>query len=86
MLGSRLKTLRETKDLTQEKLATLAGLRRTDVCKLETGVLKGTKSETKRALALALGVDFDTFDQYLAGTIELAAVMASRPRRARKAA
>jgi len=54
--GSRLRELREKRELTQEQLAELAGMHRNSVYNLEKGISKEISGENAEALAAALGV------------------------------
>jgi len=54
--GRRLKELRSERELTQEKLAELAGLERTYISQAEQG-RRNTTLLTMQRLAIALGVE-----------------------------
>jgi transcriptional regulator with XRE-family HTH domain len=58
-ISENLLALREGKGLTQQALATLAGLPWSVVAKIEQGVTKNPRLDTLRALAKALGVTLD---------------------------
>jgi len=56
LVGRHLKRLREKRGITQGDLASLAGLARATVSRLETGAYYTIQPETVNALARALGV------------------------------
>lgn len=58
-MDKRLLALREGKGMTQQSLATAAGLPWSVVAKIEQGVTKNPRLDTLRALARALGVTLD---------------------------
>ncbi len=55
-IGSRIRTLRLQRGLTQNELAERAGMHKTELARIEGGV-RGADAETTRNLASALGVD-----------------------------
>lgn len=58
-IGSRLRSLRESKKLTQQQLATAAGLSLSVLSRIEYGGTPDPRISTLRALAKALGVSLD---------------------------
>ena len=56
-LGARVRRLRQGAGLTQQQLATTAGLALTSLAQLERGVSGDPRLSTLRALAGALGVE-----------------------------
>jgi transcriptional regulator with XRE-family HTH domain len=54
-LGSRLKRLRRERLITQQDLATKAGLGKNEVSRIESGRVKSPRFDTIRKLAAALG-------------------------------
>ena len=55
---NRLKEVRESKNVSQEKLAELSGISRQTICKLEADPEFNARVDTIKALAEALEVDF----------------------------
>jgi transcriptional regulator with XRE-family HTH domain len=55
-VGQRVRALREAKGLTQDELATRAGLHRVHVTQIEGGRYESPRLDTLRRLAKALGV------------------------------
>lgn len=60
-VGERIRTIRESKRLTQDQLADLAGLRQSHISRLEGG-LHSPSHKTLQAIALALGVNVGDID------------------------
>jgi transcriptional regulator with XRE-family HTH domain len=58
-IGDRIRSLREFRDLTQEELATRAGIHVDTVRKLEQGIRQSARINTLRALARALDVQLE---------------------------
>jgi transcriptional regulator with XRE-family HTH domain len=58
-LSKNVKRLRETKGLSQEKLARLADVANNTLIKMETGENKNPTLETLKKVAQALGVSVD---------------------------
>ncbi len=58
-LGQRLRKVRRSKDLTQEQLATLAGVNPITISRLESGSAEHAYALTLRNLARALKVSAD---------------------------
>ena len=65
--------------LSQRELAELAGIRRTDVVKIESGKNKLTKVSRRRAVADALRVPLTVFDDYLNGTVDFEEAVRAAP-------
>lgn len=57
----RIKSLREKKGISQEKLAEMTGLSRVSISNLENGKTLEVKVSTLRKIALALGVSVEFF-------------------------
>jgi len=55
-LGPKLQRLRRRRKLTQESLARRLGVTREHVAKIELGLIRSPRIETRRRLAKALGV------------------------------
>jgi len=53
----RLREIRDEKDLSQQALADLAGVRQATISDLESGNAQGVKFETLERIARALGVE-----------------------------
>lgn len=58
-VGERVRRVRRAQDLTQERLAELAGLNVITISRLEKGTAKEAYADTVAALARALGVSAD---------------------------
>jgi transcriptional regulator with XRE-family HTH domain len=58
-IGSRLRRIRRAKDLTQEQLATQAGLNVITISRLENGTAKAVYADTVAALATTLRISAD---------------------------
>lgn len=67
----RIRVLRDRLGLTQEQLADLAGLRRSEVCIAERGKNKRSTRRWSDGLARAAGVPSERMGPYLAGEIGL---------------
>lgn len=65
----RLRALRLARGLTQEQVATAAGLDRVRIVRIENGWEKASKYETRVALARGLGVDLAVLDAVLTGAV-----------------
>ena len=69
-IGHRIAALRRLRKMTQEELATAAGLQRTHVGRIEAGKYAVT-FETIQAIAEALGMTVDIVDNRLSGLAPL---------------
>ena len=80
MIGTAqlLKALRTEALLSQNALAQRAGMRRTDISKLESGALKCTLASTRRRLATGFGIPLELFDDYLEARISLDELVEAR--------
>ncbi len=58
-IGQQIKTLRETKRLTQEQLASVCGISRVTLGKIERGVLGNTSVKTLDIILASLGLEMD---------------------------
>jgi len=67
----RIRVLRDRLGLTQEQLADLAGLRRSEVCIAERGKNKCSTRRWSDGLAKAAGISSERMGPYLAGQIGL---------------
>ena len=81
----RFKDFRLILDLSQEQLATRAGLRREKVCKVEKGRDKASTRATFAALARGFGCSVEDLEDVLSGRVE-AGLMVKRMRRRAAAA
>jgi transcriptional regulator with XRE-family HTH domain len=59
MLGKNIKRIRQTRNLTQDKLARLADIPYTTITKIETGVIKQPSVQAVAKIAKALDVSVD---------------------------
>lgn len=80
-VAERVRTLRKVLGLTQEQLASLGGLRRTDVVLVEGGYNKATSSRIRSGLARGFGLPFEDADAYLSGAIDLESAIEKATRR-----
>ncbi len=58
-LGSRIKQIREDKNMTPTQLAALAGMSSANLYRIESETTKSVPRDTLKALGEALGVDLD---------------------------
>jgi transcriptional regulator with XRE-family HTH domain len=58
-IGQQIKTLRETKRLTQEQLASVCGISRVTLGKIERGELGNTSVKTLDIILASLGLEMD---------------------------
>ena len=58
-IGQQIKTLRETKRLTQEQLASKCGISRVTLGKIERGELGNTSVKTLDIILASLGLEMD---------------------------
>ena len=58
-IGPQIKTLRETKRLTQEQLASVCGISRVTLGKIERGELGNTSVKTLDIILASLGLEID---------------------------
>ena len=58
-IGQQIKILRETKRLTQEQLASVCGISRVTLGKIERGVLGNTSVKTLDIILASLGLEMD---------------------------
>ncbi len=58
-IGQQIKTLRETKKLTQEQLASVCGISRVTLGKIERGELGNTSVKTLDIILASLGLEID---------------------------
>ena len=58
-IGQQIKTLRETKKLTQEQLASKCGISRVTLGKIERGKLGNTSVKTLDIILASLGLEMD---------------------------
>ena len=58
-IGQQIKTLRESKKLTQEQLATKCGISRVTLGKLERGELGNTSVKTLDIILASLGLEIE---------------------------
>lgn len=71
-LAQRVIALRKRVELTQDRLAELAGLDRVDVNKVENGSNDATTVRVRDGLARAFGASRDDMADYIEGRIDLA--------------
>ena len=64
MLAKRIRELRNKKDLSQEKLARLAGVSYNTIVKIESGESKNPTIKTMAGIAKALGISLDELIAY----------------------
>lgn len=69
--GTRIKGIREHLHMTQEQFAKHVGIRREEVSRLESNVLKATSINVLRKFAQAFGVTLDKMDRVLHGNESL---------------
>lgn len=69
-MGARITTLRKQAGLTQEELATRAGIQRTHLGRIEAGKY-AVKLETLQAIATALGMTVDIIHPDLQGFVKM---------------
>lgn len=81
-IGEQVRALRKALALTQETVASRAGIQRTRIVRIESNHEAGSSPNVRRGLAVAFGLSLDDLDLYLRGELSLAGAL----RRARKAA
>lgn len=69
-MGARIATLRKQAGLTQEELASRAGIQRTHLGRIEAGKY-AVKLETLQAIATALGMTVDIIHPDLQGFVKM---------------
>jgi transcriptional regulator with XRE-family HTH domain len=84
--AQRVRELRDALGLTQEELAGLCGLLRTDIVLIETVRNKMGSFDKRKKLAKGFGLSLDWFDAYLDGQLALADALARSSREPREKA